>query len=213
MPRKKSRSSRKSRMGDMKSRNHWRRVDQETVVTIPLSYSTVVSSGTAGDILFAGVFDPSSAGFNSDEFAPASDLYTQIKFLGARVQMVPLTDATFETKTNFGSLTYGVSKNQAAPPSSHANVIDNGAWHGTDLNGRKWRYLPSSWNPGTDKSTRGVEVFIDYPGLKWSPTSLVAVTDDTGCPGTFAIFGDGFPVSTPILRLTFCGLYAFRNKT
>jgi len=212
MSRKPERKHRVRRRGQPSRSNPWSLVALSHTVYVPLSAHGVVASNGGGAALGAVSFDPSSAGFASVEFATISSIYTQIKLISISFQAISSTDSSFETKTTEGCIAFAMSRNNSSAPSNIENVLDNGSWIGKNAAGNTSVQLPFVWNPATDKSCRGFRMFMDYPNLKYSITSTVATSNDTGCPGSIVFYGANLPASTTVFNYIISGVYAFRNK-
>jgi hypothetical protein len=161
-------------------------------------FSTLTVSG-AGVLAVAIPADPSSAGYNFAEYADLSAIFTEVRILAFSIQTAPIIDNA--TALTAGTpVLVGFNPNVSSAPASEgavATLIDS-----------------TYWLAGADRSTRGSIFHVNYDRrLDFSLTSSVTVTPYAGCPGSFQLYGSGYPNGSVIGKALVLGLYQFRGRS
>jgi hypothetical protein len=69
------------------------------------------------------------------------------------------------------------------------------------------------WTAGKDTATQGSRFHVHYDSrLDFSLTSTVTDTPYSGCPGSFQLYGSGYPNSSLVFKVLVVGLYQFRAR-
>jgi hypothetical protein len=161
-------------------------------------FSTVSSS--AGGIVAAFIpCDPSSTGFNFGEYSSLAALFSEVRLVGFRVQVVSVTSAN-GISSNENPLIIGSNNSTSSAPTSVGQVVA----------------LPDSkfWSALHDTSALGYTHIVKVPSYGWSLTSSVTATPYAGCPGCVQIYGTanaGLGAQTVFLALVM-GEYEFRSR-
>jgi hypothetical protein len=161
-------------------------------------FSTLTVSG-AGVLAVAIPADPSSAGYNFAEYTDLSAIFTEVRILALSIQLAPIIDNA--TALTAGTpVLVGFNPNVSSAPASEgavASLIDS-----------------TYWTAGADRSTRGSIFHVNYDSrLDFSLTSSVTVTPYAGCPGSYQLYGSGYPNSSVLGKALVLGLYQFRGRS
>lgn len=160
-------------------------------------FSTLTASG-AGVLAVAIPADPSAAGYNYAEYSDLSAIFAEVRILSLAIQLVTVLDNAAAVIAQ-GPCLVGFNSTLSSAPGSEGAVAS----------------LADStyWQAGADRSTKGSIFHVNYdPRLDFSITSTVTVTPFAGCPGSFQIYGSGFPNASVVGRVLVLGLFEFRGR-
>lgn len=153
-----------------------------------------LSSNGSGICGISIPFDPSTAGYSFAEWSSFTALYSEIKFVAMEIQIVPVLP-----NTSGSPLFVGYRYDTNAAPTAIAQVTQLASCR--------------AYNIMRDTSSSSFRMLARKRGpLNWSPTSTVVVNTYAGCPGSFQIWGFGYPNSVNLALVRVRGIYAFRGR-
>jgi hypothetical protein len=160
-------------------------------------FSTLTVSG-AGVLAISIPADPSSSGYNFSEYSDLVAIFNEVRIMAFSVQLAPIIDNA--TALIAGTpVIVGFNTVSSAAPSTEGqvtNLIDS-----------------VYWTCGADRSTRGSVFHVKYDSrLDFSTTTSVTTTPYAGCPGSYQLYGSGYPNSTVIGKALVLGMYQFRGR-
>jgi hypothetical protein len=161
-------------------------------------FSTLTVNGS-GVLAISIPADPSSAGYNFAEYSDLSAIFTEVRILALSIQAAPIIDNA--TALTAGTpVLVGFNPNVSSAPASEGAVAS--------------LIYSTYWNAGADRSSRGSIFHTNYDTrLDFSLTSSVTVTPYAGCPGSYQLYGSGYPNGSVIGKVLVLGLYQFRGRS
>lgn len=169
-----------------------------TVYTFMLKgFSTVTSSGS-GVVNSFLQFDPSSSGYNFAEWSDLAALFSEVRLDRVSLQVVTNTWSQAISPVEFVTFAAAIDPSAQGAPGSLGTVISLA--DGKFVNGQM-------------SSAHGCTYRYSFSGNSWSPTSSVVVTPYAGCPGSFKLYGTGFPNTTQVAVVLAMFVYSFRCRS
>lgn len=160
-------------------------------------FSTLTVSG-AGVLALSIPADPSSAGYNFAEYSDLEAVFNEVRILAFSIQLVSVIDNAVALVAGTPVIV-GFNTVSSAAPSTEgqvANLIDS-----------------TYWTCGSDRSTRGSIFHVRYDQrLDFSTTTSVTTTPYAGCPGSYQLYGSGYPNGSVVGKVLVLGMYQFRGR-
>lgn len=160
-------------------------------------YSTISSNGS-GVVNSYLQFDPSSSGYNFAEWADLAALFSEVRLDRVQLQVLTSNWSQASAPIEFVSFAAAIDPSAQGAPGSLGAVISLA--DGKFVNGQM-------------SSSHGCIYNYSSSGNSWSPTSTVVVTPYAGCPGSFKIYGTGFPNTTQVAVIMVRFVYSFRCRS
>jgi len=160
-------------------------------------FSTVTSNGS-GVVNSFLQFDPSSSGYNFSEWSDLAALFSEVRLDRVQLQVVTSSWSQATSPVETVVLAAAIDPTAQGSPGSLGAVITLA--DGMFINGQM-------------SSPHGCTYNYHFTGNSWSPTSSVVVTPYAGCPGSFKLYGTGFPNTTQVAFVMVRFVYSFRCRS